>query len=55
MSHRKPTEPDEPTQETKPRPRKKGKKMPEAFDIPVPSYRHTVLVQRGLALSGFIG
>ena len=33
MSHRKPTEPDEPTQETKPRPRKKGKKMPEAFDI----------------------
>lgn len=28
---------DEPTQKTQPRPRKKGKKMPDPFDIPVPS------------------
>ncbi|MCZ6505899.1 MAG: hypothetical protein O6834_07980 [Actinobacteria bacterium] len=28
---------DEATQKTQPRPRKKGKKMPDPFDIPVPS------------------
>jgi len=27
----------DPTQKTQPRPRKKGKKMPEPFDIPVPA------------------
>lgn len=28
---------DEPTQKTQPRPRKKGKEMPEPFEIPVPA------------------
>lgn len=28
---------DESTQKTQPQPRKKGKKMPDPFDIPVPS------------------
>jgi len=29
--------PDEPTQKTQPRPRKKGKKTPDPIEIPVPS------------------
>ena len=29
--------PDEPTQKTQPRPRKKGKKMPEPIEIPIPT------------------
>ena len=32
-----PDEPIKKTQKTQPRPRKKGKKMPEPFDIPIPT------------------
>ena len=32
-----PTDASQKKQKTQPRPRKKGKKMPEPFDIPVPS------------------